>query len=256
MRFLILSSPKWSVVEDAPRLGDVDRRVGLGLPRQLDQPFEVGAHHRVLAGGVGHALAAASAPCARPFPPPRASARRRSPCSSSSISAAASSPSPSSFWIVRICSRSRCLRLTSPIDSRVRSATSRDTFSTSMRCASSSSSLVEPRLEVEGFEQRLLFLGGDVEHAGDDVGELRRGSSIPCSAAAISAGTCGSSCSVSSARCFSARARPSISESDGLAGLRRTARARPGTDSLRGTAATRKRRRPAARPHGGCRRAR
>ena len=34
--------------------------------------------------------------------------------------------------------------------------------------------LVEPRLEVERLEQRLLFLGADVHQAGDEVGELRR----------------------------------------------------------------------------------
>src|SRR5258706_332962 len=45
-------------VENAPRFGDVDR-VGLGaLPRQLDQPVEIGANHGVLAGGVGHAFQA------------------------------------------------------------------------------------------------------------------------------------------------------------------------------------------------------
>ena len=42
------------------------------------------------------------------------------------------------------------------------------------------------------------------------------GPSIACSAATISAGTCGSSCRISSARCLSARARPSISESTAL----------------------------------------
>ena len=61
--------------------------------------------------------------------------------SSSAISAAPSSPSPSSFWIVRICSRSRCLRCCRRASLCVRSSISRDTFSTSMRCASSSSSL-------------------------------------------------------------------------------------------------------------------
>ena len=45
-------------IQNAPRFRHVDR-VGLGaLPRQLDQPVEIGAHHRVLARGVGHALEA------------------------------------------------------------------------------------------------------------------------------------------------------------------------------------------------------
>jgi hypothetical protein len=34
--------------------------------------------------------------------------------------------------------------------------------------------LVEPRLEVEGLEQALLVLGGNVHEAGDEVGELAR----------------------------------------------------------------------------------
>ncbi len=46
------------LVQNAPRLGDVDRRLGVGRPRQLDQPVEVGAHHRVFAGAFGHALEA------------------------------------------------------------------------------------------------------------------------------------------------------------------------------------------------------
>ena len=46
------------LVEDAPRLGDVDRRRRVGSPGQLDQPVEIGAYHRILAGGFGHALEA------------------------------------------------------------------------------------------------------------------------------------------------------------------------------------------------------
>ncbi len=43
-------------IEDAPRLGDVDRRLAGLRPGQLDQPVEVGAHHRGFAGLAGHAL--------------------------------------------------------------------------------------------------------------------------------------------------------------------------------------------------------
>src|SRR6185369_6116968 len=46
------------VVEDAARFLDVDRAIRRALPRQLDEPLEVGADHGVLAGGVGHALEA------------------------------------------------------------------------------------------------------------------------------------------------------------------------------------------------------
>jgi hypothetical protein len=45
-------------VQNAARLGDVDRRLRIGGPGQLDQPFEVRADHRVLAGGFRHALQA------------------------------------------------------------------------------------------------------------------------------------------------------------------------------------------------------
>ena len=44
------------LVEDPARFGDVDRRLVLGLPRQFDQPFEIGAGHRVFAGRLGHAF--------------------------------------------------------------------------------------------------------------------------------------------------------------------------------------------------------
>src|SRR5207244_629557 len=46
------------IVEDAARLGDVDFRLWVGGPGQLDQPFEIRAHHGILAGGFGHALEA------------------------------------------------------------------------------------------------------------------------------------------------------------------------------------------------------
>ena len=42
------------VVEDAPRLVDGDRLFRGQRPRQLDQPVEVGAHHRVLGRLLGH----------------------------------------------------------------------------------------------------------------------------------------------------------------------------------------------------------
>ena len=44
------------LVEDAPRLDDVDRLLLRQRPRQLDQPIEISAHHAVFAGGFRHAL--------------------------------------------------------------------------------------------------------------------------------------------------------------------------------------------------------
>ena len=56
---LDLVEPEMVGVEDAPRLGDVDRRRLGQRPGQLDQPVEIGPDHAVFAGGLGHALQAA-----------------------------------------------------------------------------------------------------------------------------------------------------------------------------------------------------
>ena len=56
-------------------------------------------------------------------------------------SAPPSSPSPSSFWMVFICSRRMNSRWRLSIVSLVRSSISRESLSTSIRCASSSSTL-------------------------------------------------------------------------------------------------------------------
>ena len=53
---LDLLQPVVILVEDFPRLADVDRRFLGQPPGQLDQPVEIGADHAVLAGGLGHAL--------------------------------------------------------------------------------------------------------------------------------------------------------------------------------------------------------
>ncbi len=53
---LDLLQPVMVLVEHAARLGDVDRRLVLGRPGQLDQPFEIGAGHRILAGLFRHAF--------------------------------------------------------------------------------------------------------------------------------------------------------------------------------------------------------
>ncbi len=44
------------LVEDAPRLGDVDAVLRGLRPGKLDQPIEIGADHAVLGGRLGHAL--------------------------------------------------------------------------------------------------------------------------------------------------------------------------------------------------------
>ena len=44
------------LVEDAAGLRDIDRRLVLSRPGQLDQPFQIGSRHRIFAGGFGHAF--------------------------------------------------------------------------------------------------------------------------------------------------------------------------------------------------------
>ena len=103
------------LVEDAPRLGDVDRRLRLVAPTAArsasrDRCGSSSTRRRPRACARG-----ASIPCARASRRPRGIFASVIAFSSSAISAAPSSSSPSSFWIVRICSRSRCLRLASPM---------------------------------------------------------------------------------------------------------------------------------------------
>ena len=209
---------------------------GVGLPRQLDQPLEVGAHHRVLAGGLGHALEALQL-LARLLLDLLGHLRLGDRLLELGDLGRALVALAELLLDRAHLLAQQVLAVASPIDSRVRSSISRETFSTSMRCAEQLEQLVEPRLEVEGLEQRLLLLGADVHQAGDEVGEPRRRRRRLAARATISAGTCGSSCRISSARCLSARARPSISASTCCRLVDVAARARPGTDSPRGTAA-------------------
>ena len=195
-------------IENAPRLGDVDRRARVGRraarsatrdrcgPSSTRPRLRHALRRRLLARAfhlLGHLRFGDRLVGARPPRP-------------------LSSPSPSSFWIVRICSRSRCLRLVSSIDSRVRASISRDTFSTSMRCDSSSSSLSSRvlRSKVSSsacFSSALMSIRPAMKSAS------RTGPSTPCRVATISSGTCGRSCRISIARSLRLRARPSMSTS-------------------------------------------
>ena len=170
---LDLLEPVVVVVEDAPRLGDVDRRLGLRPPTAArsasrDTCGSSSTRRRPRASARG-----ASIPCAPACRPPPASSLRSIAFSSSATSAAASSPSPSSFWIWRICSRSRCLRLLSSIEPlRALVDLARDLQHLDA-VRQELEQLVEPRLEVEGLEQRLLLRGADVHQSRDEVGETR-----------------------------------------------------------------------------------
>jgi hypothetical protein len=101
IRFLTCVEAEVVGVEDAARLGDLDAiRLGLS-PRQLDQPVEVGAQHRVLGRSRRTCAPGAAVPCCACFSPlPRASAASAIALRSASISTLLPlSPSPSSFWI-------------------------------------------------------------------------------------------------------------------------------------------------------------
>ena len=126
----------------------------------------------------------ASVPLRACFRPPQA---RRDCLVGLAISLAAWSPSPSSFWIVRICSRSRCSRLRSSIDALVRSSISRDTFRTSMRWVRRSSSLSSRALRSNVYSSA-CFSSTPTSINPEKVGEPRR-TLAPCSAATISSGT-------------------------------------------------------------------
>ena len=160
-------------VEDAPRLGDVDRvrRPGPSTAarratRGRCAPSSTRRPLRACARG-------ASAPCAPASRPPRACPLRRSPSRAPRARPCRSSSSPSSFWIARMRSRSRCSRLCESIDSLVRSSISRESLSTSTRLREVLEQLVEARAEIERLQQRLLLFGGRVHQPGDEIGELR-----------------------------------------------------------------------------------
>ena len=53
---LDLGQPVMVSIENPARLGDVDRGPGFDRPGQLDQPFEIGARHRILTGHLRHPL--------------------------------------------------------------------------------------------------------------------------------------------------------------------------------------------------------
>ena len=55
---LDLVEPVVVFIEDASRLGDVDGRLALGRPGQIDQPVEIGADHRIFARAFLHPLQA------------------------------------------------------------------------------------------------------------------------------------------------------------------------------------------------------
>ncbi len=218
------------VVEDAPRLGDVDgvRRSGTSraarsATRDRCAPSSTrgeasGMRSRrlqLLAGLLLHFLGHA--------------APRRCACSSSAISAA-------DFVVLAelLLDRAHLLAqqdLALALVDRLlrRSPISRDSFSTSMRLRRQRSSRVEALSHVEGLQHVLLLGRLDVHQAGDEVGEPRRRRDLACTAVASSAGTCGRSCRSSPARGLHLQACVPRLRCRWQSRPRRSRRARPGT---------------------------
>ena len=98
------------LVEDLARVVDVEVVLGLGAPRQLDEPLEVGADDAVLGRRGRQLLEPRRARARPPSRRARAAPPRRSGDRSSLISAWRSSPSPSSSWIALSCSRRKYSR--------------------------------------------------------------------------------------------------------------------------------------------------
>ena len=145
----------------------------------------------------------------------------------------ASSPSPSSFWIVFSCSRSRNSRCRSSIVSLVRSLIWRDRRSTSSRYASSSETRSSRRSMSK--VSRISCFSAGVMSIKLAIRSASAGAEVtPCTALTSSAGVCGSSCSTSSAWLRRLQ-QPRVDLRVLLLRLRQPARrARRKTDSRRG----------------------
>ena len=175
---LDLLEPVVVLVEDAPRLGDVDRVLAQLRPRQLDQPVEVGAQHRVLGRGLGHALQALEL-LARLLLGLLGHAGLGDRLLQLLDLAAVPSASPSSFWIACSCSRRKYSRWRPSTASFVCWPMSRESLSTSMRCSSSSRTL-SSRARRSNVSRISCFSSGlQIHEARDQVGGLRGRCSPP-----------------------------------------------------------------------------
>ena len=118
---------------------------------------------------------------------------------SSASSAAVLSPSPSSFWIWRICSRSTYSRWRSSIVALVLPSISRESLSTSIRCESSSSTR-STRAETSTISSTDCFSGALRSMNPAIMSASCPAEVKPCTPCTSSGGVCGRSCSASSAR--------------------------------------------------------
>ena len=179
MRRLTFSRPKWSSSSTVLASAMSMAFCVLGLPGQLGHPLEPGAQHRCLAAALAHAREAlefllrvlervlghagvVDAPSSAPRSRPRCPRPRPAPSGSGASARAA---------------RARAGARRTP--SCVLSPISLDRRSTSTRSPRCSSTLSRRCLQVEGLEDRLLFLVLHVEQVGDHVGEQRGRSRSP-----------------------------------------------------------------------------
>ena len=217
---LDLLQPVMVLVEDAPRLGDVDRRRAARRPRA--------------------ARSASRDRCGSSSIRPRLRACARGACSSLRACFSTSSGiCAAAIALLELGDLGRALVAFAELlldrahllaqqvlaigcrrSIRACARRSRATpCSTSMRCDSSSSSLSSRvlRSKVSSsacFSSALMSISPAMKSAS------RAGPSTACSAATISSGTCGRSCRISTARSFRLCARPSMSASSGLRGRR------------------------------------
>ena len=209
------------LVEDAPRLGDVDVGFLGQRPRQLDQPIEIGAHHAVFAGRLRHALQ-----------PPQFLARLildllghfglgdglaelghfRGLAFVAFAELALDRRHLLAQQHFAIARRRATACVSRPISCESRS--------TSIRCARRRETLVHPRAEVRRLQDFLLLLGRGIHVGRDHVGEHRPATSPTGSPravpAAFAAGVAGPRSPVragarSAPRCRSTSASPPVS---------------------------------------------
>ena len=146
---------------------------GVGRPGQLDQPVEIGADHRVLAGALGHALE-----------PLQLLARllldflghlRRGDRAVELGDLRRAFVALAELLLDRAHLLAQQVLALAVVDRALRALgdVARDLQHLDP-VREQIEQLVEPRLEVERLQQRLLFLGADVHQAGDEVREPRR----------------------------------------------------------------------------------
>ena len=161
------------VIENSPCLADVDRRAGVERPRQLDQPLEVRADHRILARGLRHPLEALQL-LARGLLDFLGHARfgdglfELRDVGTALVAFAKLLLDRAQLLAQQVLAVGVGDRFARALVDLARDLEDLDPVRQQVQ------HLVESRLEVKGFEQRLLFLGTDVHQPGNEVRELRR----------------------------------------------------------------------------------